>query len=143
MRDISYEVYMGKTIICLIFAMNTIIIVLYLCMVTACTCICTGASKNSRRSSTVYSMCRRNLVLYGRTLFWSRVFITCSISALPCHAPWSYMLGNYLYVLNYLAGPLLHVRIIILYYAHLATNFTLNFGVSSYIATCSYTPVHV
>ena len=46
MSDISYKAYMGKTVICCTLAMNTIIAVLYLCMVTTCTCICTGVSKN-------------------------------------------------------------------------------------------------
>ena len=48
MSDISYKVYMGKTIICHTHAMSTIII-LHSCMVTrfTCTgCTCTGVSKN-------------------------------------------------------------------------------------------------
>ena len=51
MSNISYEVYMVKTVIYHTLEMSTI--VLYLCMVTICTYICTGESKNSR-SSVVY-----------------------------------------------------------------------------------------
>ena len=39
---------MDETIISCTFAMSTIIIVLYSCMVTTCMCICTGLPKNSR-----------------------------------------------------------------------------------------------
>ena len=44
---------MGKIMISCTLAMSTVIIFLYACMVTTCTCICTGVSKNSR-SSIVY-----------------------------------------------------------------------------------------
>ena len=37
--NIWYKAYMGKTIICCTLTMSTIIIVLYLCMVTVYTCI--------------------------------------------------------------------------------------------------------
>ena len=44
MNDISYKAYMSKTVVCRTHAMSTIIIVLYLCMVTMYTYICTGVS---------------------------------------------------------------------------------------------------
>ena len=76
-RDILYKAYMAKTVICCSLAMNTIIIVLYSCMVTTCTCICTEVSKNSRFSP-VY-------VHKESSLVWPDPFlvqgvITCSIS---------------------------------------------------------------
>ena len=49
--DISYKGYIGKIVICHTLAMTTVIIFLYSCMVTTCTCICTGVSKNSRFSA--------------------------------------------------------------------------------------------
>ena len=81
MSDISYEVYMDKTIICHTLTMSFFIKILYSCMVTTCTCICTGASKNSRSSAVYIRMCRKYIVSCGQNLFWCRAFITCSISA--------------------------------------------------------------
>ena len=57
---------MGKAIICHTLTMITVIIVLYLCMVTTCMHICTEMSKT--KDSPQY-MCIKSLVLYGQTLF--------------------------------------------------------------------------
>ena len=92
--NISYKAYMGKTIICRTLAMSTVIIVLYLCMVTTCTYICTGVSKNSK-SLAVYVHKEYNLV-------WPNPFltqVTCSISAQPCHLPWTYICHAAIYVM--------------------------------------------
>ena len=90
---------MGKTIICCTFAMSTIIIVLYSCMITTCTCICTGLSKNSRFSAHKES-----------SLIWLDHFLVQGIYHLQYKHPakalsMDVMLHSYLYVLNYLAGP--------------------------------------
>ena len=56
---------------------DTVIVVLYPCMVTTCTCICTGVSKNSRFSAVyIQYMCTKNLFLYGQTLSYCRALIT-------------------------------------------------------------------
>ena len=89
MRDILYKVYMGKTIINHTLTMSTVIMVLYSCMVTTCTCICTTESKNSR-SFTAYV--HKECGLVWQDLFWCSPFITCSIRTQPCHSPWLYML---------------------------------------------------
>ena len=54
MSDISCKVYMSKAVICSTLVMSTVIIVLYLCMVTTWTCIHTYIQeylKNSRSST--------------------------------------------------------------------------------------------
>ena len=83
--DNSYKAYMGKTIICHTLAISTIIIVFYSCMVTTCTCICTGVSKNSR-FSTVYVHKESSLIWLDPVQ--CRAFITCSISTQPRHSLW-------------------------------------------------------
>ena len=66
MSDISYKAYMGKTVICRTLAISTVIIVVYLCIVTTCMCIFTGVPKNFPQY-----MCTKlkNLVSYGQNLF--------------------------------------------------------------------------
>ena len=49
--DISYKVDIGNTVVCRTLTLSTIIIDLYSCLVTMCTCICTGVFKNSRFST--------------------------------------------------------------------------------------------
>ena len=118
---------MGKSMICFALAMCTIIIVFYSCMVTTCTCICTGVTKNSRSSAC--SMCTKDLVLYGQTLLQHRAFITCSMSTHPSHSPWLYMLRSYLAIFGELSDrPTIACSIC---YVQLATTFTLNFGVAT------------
>ena len=79
---------MGKTIICCTFAMSTIIIVLYLCMITTCTCICTGLSKNSR----LFAVC----VHKEPSLVWPDPFLAQHVYRLQYkyHPPWSYIANH-------------------------------------------------
>ena len=109
MSDVSYNVYMGKTVICHTLAMSTIVIVLYSSIVTSHMCICTGVSKNSR-FSTVYVHKESSLIWPDTSYGAGHLAITYSISPLPCHLPWLYIPhSGYLYVLNCLADPQLHV----------------------------------
>ena len=100
--DISYKGYMGKTIICRTLTMSIVIMVLYSCMVTTCTCICTRVSKNSRFFA-VYLHKESSLVRLDS-------FLAQGIYRLQYKHPTKVlsvviMLSSYLYVLNYLAGP--------------------------------------
>ena len=133
---ISHKWHFVQTVICHTLAMSTIIIVLYLCMVTTCTCICTGVSKNSRFSA-VY-------VHKESSLIWPDPFLAQGIYSLqykhpahPCHSPWSYMPRSYQYdVLNYPAGPQLHG--VCVTYSHLLLSpWTLE-CIATY---CSYAPL--
>ena len=102
MNDIPYKVYMGKIIMCRALTMSTVIIALYLCMATTCTCICTGVSKNSR-SSAVY-------VHNESGLNWPDLFLEQAIYHLQYKYPvMPFAMVIYATLLNYLAGPQLHV----------------------------------
>ena len=101
MSDISYKAYMGKAIICHTLTMSAIIIVLYSCMATTCTCICTGVSRNSRFSA-VY-------VHKESSLIWLDPFLVQGVYRLQYKHPAKAlsmigMLRSYLNVLNYVAG---------------------------------------
>ena len=98
---------MGKTIICCTLKMSTVIIVLYSCMVTTCMCtvVCIGVSKNLRLSA-AHVHKEPNLV-------WPDPFLELGIYRLQYKhhtaAKALSMVVMLLYVLNYLAGPQLHV----------------------------------
>ena len=101
MSNILYNTYMGKITICCTLAMSTVIIVLYSCMVTTWTCICTGVFKNSRFSA-IYAHKESSLL-------WPDPFLAQGVYRLQYKHPAKalsmvIMLRSYLYVLNYLAG---------------------------------------
>ena len=131
---ISYKAYMGKTVICCTLAMSTVIIVLYSCMVTTCPYVHMYVQECLRTQDPPQYMSRKNLVSYGQTLFWHRTFIACSISTWPYHATQLIISADLFSRLTIACN--------IICYIQLATTFTLNFGVCSYIATCcSYMPL--
>ena len=103
LSDISYKAYMGKTIICRTFAMSTVIIGLYLCMVTTCTCVCTGVSITLRFSK-AYTYVHKE-----SSLIWPNSFLAQGVYHLQYQHPAKALsmvvrLHSYLYVLNYLTG---------------------------------------
>ena len=70
--DISNKDYMGKTIICCTLTLSTVIIVLYSCMVTTYTCICTGVSKDSRFS--IVYMCKEFSLVWPDTFLVQGIY---------------------------------------------------------------------
>ena len=123
MSDISYKLYIGKTLICRTLAMSTIIIVLYSCMVTTYMCICTGVYKNSRLS-TVYMQRESNLVWPDPFLVQGVYHVKYKRLAMP--------LSVVVYAAQLSICAELSSRLTIacsICYVQLATIFTLNFGV--------------
>ena len=101
---------MCKSVICRTITMSTVIIVLYSYMVTIGMCICTGVSKNSR-FSTVYV--RKEYSLVWLDPFLAQGVYRLQYKHLAKALSMIIMLCSYLYdVLNYLAGPQLHVAYI-------------------------------
>ena len=108
MNNILLKAYMVKTVICHTFAFSTIIIVLYSCMITMCTCICTRVSKKSRFFA-VY-------VHKESILLWPDLFLAQDIYHLQYKHPsralsMVVMLHGYLYVLNYQAVLVAYVTL--------------------------------
>ena len=126
---ISYKAYMGKTVICCTLTMT-----LQSCIHAWSQRACMYVQECLRTQDPPQYMCRKNLVSCGQTLFWHRAFIAYSISTRPYHATQI--------VVSIELFSRLTIACSIICYIQLATTFTLNFGVYSYIATCcSYTPL--
>ena len=105
MSDILYKSYMGKTVTCHTLTMSTVIVVLYLCMLTM-VCVHVYVQQYLRTQDSPQHMWTKNIVLYGQTQFQCRAFIACSISTRPRYSLWLLCyIAIYIYVLNYLAGP--------------------------------------
>ena len=104
--DISYKAYIGKAIICLTLAKSTVIIILYLCMITTC------------RFSVVH-------VHKESSLVWPDSFIAQGVYHLQYKHPTKalsmvIMLHSYLYVLAGLAHNCMqHMSHSASYYFHL------------------------
>ena len=139
--DISYKAYMGKTIICHRLALSTIIIVLYSCMVTTCTCICTGVSINSRFSKAYTYVHKKS------SLVWPDSFLAQGVYRLQYQHPAKalsvvVMLCSYLYVLDYLTGLahnfMQHILRSASYYFHLKVWTEQLIAITT---CCSYGPI--
>ena len=87
MSDISYKSYMGKTVTCHTLTMSTVIVVLYLCMLTM-VCIHAYVQQYLRAQDSPQHMWTKNIVLYGQTQFQCRAFIACSKSTRPRYSLW-------------------------------------------------------
>ena len=110
---------MSKTVICCTSMMSTLFIVFHLCMVTTCMCPCTGVSKNSW-SSTVSVNKKSNLVWPNSFLMqgsnrlqYKQLAMLLAMAISLAMVVYATCLCN---VLNFTAGPQLHVAYVIASY---------------------------
>ena len=120
--------HIGKTVICCRLPMSTIIIVLYSCMVTTCTCIYTGVSKNSR-SSAVFVNKKSSLIQLDPFLVEVVYHMQHKSPAKP---PSMVLYATQLSICVELsiAGPQCSIRML---HINIAITFTLNIGIYNYL----------
>ena len=134
MSNISYQAYMDKIVFCCTLQMTTVIIVLYLCMVTTCLCMYMYVQECLKNS---HSICAQRIqsCMAGPVLV--EAFITCmQYKHLGNTLSWSvYYVAIFSELsISQQAQPTIACSIC---YVQLAITFTLQFGLSSY----SYIPV--